>query len=652
MVEVIFPILRPLDRGWRYLKMDDDLLAFVSGFESEQAAKKKAKSSKSTKEKSRKTTADEDVVKDNTKVSLTDLTDVLKEDVGFANLKKRVDEISGASTKSNSKSGSSVEVVAAPLPTHEQAKLEREAAFALSAQDANKWIPVIKANRKAAHLEFGPKLTQSARVDLIEDAELTPKTPFEAKLAGLLKANGMDSEEGLIKAEQLEMNKMTVEEVEKRYEELAKKRALLFFAEKKHRQQAKIKSKCFRKVVKKEQERKLQKDIESSGASLTKEELREEFVKAEMDRIRERMTLKTRKANQWAHSLLQKRKLEQGSREAVLQQIRDKDRLREEIYGKAKDLLVPSDEDVDSEMEETHTTFDYLNDDFEGEDGEEKEEEEEEETRKIQVVKKRKVTSKRQKVEEDDFELDSDNDNEAGKEMDEIFDFKNENGAKNSEDDNTGATGRRRFAPKDPLNDIQDEMLPRKTSTKKPLELLTTTNPAKSGNPASKKQSKSDLFKLADDEAPQASIIKKAFEADDVFQQFAEAKAAEVEADAPKMIDVTLPGWGSWGGVGLEVAKGKVFQHEPGVVNPEERRDAKLSHVIIHERHSRRADKLSVSKVPYPFKTREEYEKHMAKPVGREWNSTSNFTKAIQPRVEAKAGAIIEPIKLPKSSNK
>lgn len=48
------------------------------------------------------------------------------------------------------------------------------------------------------------------------------------------------------------------------------------------------------------------------------------------------------------------------------------------------------------------------------------------------------------------------------------------------------------------------------------------------------------------------SIIKEAFAGDDIIADFLKDKKKQEEAGKPKVVDLTLPGWGDWGGVGLK----------------------------------------------------------------------------------------------------
>lgn len=53
-------------------------------------------------------------------------------------------------------------------------------------------------------------------------------------------------------------------------------------------------------------------------------------------------------------------------------------------------------------------------------------------------------------------------------------------------------------------------------------------------------------------ERDQKQMIKEAFAGDDVIRDFLKEKREAVEASKPKDMDLTLPGWGEWGGLGLK----------------------------------------------------------------------------------------------------
>ena len=47
-------------------------------------------------------------------------------------------------------------------------------------------------------------------------------------------------------------------------------------------------------------------------------------------------------------------------------------------------------------------------------------------------------------------------------------------------------------------------------------------------------------------------MIEEAFAGDDVIRDFLKEKREAMEASKPKDLDLTLPGWGEWGGMGLK----------------------------------------------------------------------------------------------------
>ncbi len=53
-------------------------------------------------------------------------------------------------------------------------------------------------------------------------------------------------------------------------------------------------------------------------------------------------------------------------------------------------------------------------------------------------------------------------------------------------------------------------------------------------------------------------LIREAFAGDNVVEEeFEAAKAALVDTETVKDKDITLPGWGAWGGVGADTTKQK-----------------------------------------------------------------------------------------------
>ena len=55
---------------------------------------------------------------------------------------------------------------------------------------------------------------------------------------------------------------------------------------------------------------------------------------------------------------------------------------------------------------------------------------------------------------------------------------------------------------------------------------------------------------------------------------------------------------------------------------------------------------MQVSSLPWPYTSREHFEKSHCTPIGRHWNSELTFHQLVRPKVTTKMGTIIEPIRL------
>jgi U3 small nucleolar RNA-associated protein 14 len=162
----------------------------------------------------------------------------------------------------------------------------------------------------------------------------------------------------------------------------------------------------------------------------------------------------------------------------------------------------------------------------------------------------------------------------------------------------------------------------------------------------------------------QAHLMQKSddVENDDDDDSFAKEKARIEEEEDPtrrirkeKEMKVSK-GWGEWAGEGVKApgawntkkltALPKKLQ--PPLAKPTNKRpraDAKKPNVIISEKRiSKLADKYMIKTVPYPYTTREEYERSLQGGVGREWNVTDSFKDLTRPEIYARAGKIIQPL--------
>ncbi|KDN40574.1 hypothetical protein RSAG8_08046, partial [Rhizoctonia solani AG-8 WAC10335] len=152
-----------------------------------------------------------------------------------------------------------------------------------------------------------------------------------------------------------------------------------------------------------------------------------------------------------------------------------------------------------------------------------------------------------------------------------------------------------------------------------------------------------------DDKAPaafkQRELVAMAFAGDNVVEDFAAEKRRVIEEDAPKEVDTTLTGWGSWGGRGTKKqALRPNFIKKVAGVDASKRADAGKKNVIISEKKDKKAAKYLVKDLPYPYTSKEQFARSMATPIGTEWNTRVAHQRAVLPRVVKKMGTVIDPL--------
>lgn len=140
----------------------------------------------------------------------------------------------------------------------------------------------------------------------------------------------------------LKQSNLTVEEVAQRRGELRKMRELMFRAEVKAKRIGKIKSKTYRRIKRKERER-LGEKVDEMGEDGEGGE--EERMKREVDRAKERATLRHKNTGKWAKAMGRKEGMGIEGRREIEEMLSRGEKLRRRIAGKGSD-------DDDSEDEE------------------------------------------------------------------------------------------------------------------------------------------------------------------------------------------------------------------------------------------------------------------------------------------------------------
>ncbi|KAL0993969.1 hypothetical protein UPYG_G00116250 [Umbra pygmaea] len=623
-----------------------------------------------------------------------------------------------------------------PLNRKEAEQIQREVAFEKTSKLVSGWEHVVNQNQRAEQLVFPLKqeLSGPKRMEHVVSG-WKAQTPLEKEIFSLLHANNQPVHDVVLTAgEESSIKAMSLEEAKLRRAELQKFRALQSYYEAKAKRQKKIKSKTYHKI----QHKVLRKDYLKHFDELLKTDpdaALEELNKAELSRMKERMTLKHQNSGKWAKSRAIMAKYDEGARKAMQQQLE----VNKDLTLK---LVIPTDEDEEDEEESVEALPSFVNDaepivdavnpwmrgklstepalqeesnDMEtsgarpGNVQAEEEanhlqevEEEVEETEEEAILRGFEERRKMRRVEDvevtpmfvgDNKELpaekaeaievsDDDDDNDNEEEEAEISTFTRlfQGLVKNHVDSpaETAKMGASICVGQDESPTMLDEGLVR-VMAPEDLELLsqgdaslmTTSAPrieqtdsqSETQHAGEKKRKimidpnevltkeakviKVPFAPTAVDDVEgmeeQRVIIKEAFAGDDVVSDFLKDKEKQEEARKPKDLDLTLPGWGEWGGIGLKPSNRK-RRFLVQAAEPTPRRDLKLPNVIFSEKRDSSIARLQVCQLPFPFRHPKEFEHVICSPIGHTWNTQNAVQKITAPKVMTKLGTIIEPM--------
>ncbi|KAJ7590843.1 Utp14-domain-containing protein [Mycena floridula] len=596
-------------------------------------------------------------------------------------------------------SSSKARTLTAPLPQRTQERLDREAAYEQTKEEVDKWKATMKRIQEAEHLSFPLQAKPAGRVSNLElTAKFKPTTALESSVDALLKSAKL-REEDIEQTEDsmLQMNNLTVEE-------LRKMRELMFRAEIKAKRVAKIKSKTYRKIKRKERERLGEK---ADGD----EETEEGKMKRDVDRAKERATLRHKNTGKWAKHMKGREGWDEQGRKGIEEMLDRGERLRRKIAGRDSDQSEDDEENEDDEEEVSPETirqraFDEL-DQLDAEDKVDapaKGSVFEMKFMKDAMARQQQGTD-RLKWEVRAVEDEGSGDNvvsRTGGRM--VFNPTPQPVASSSKtveptepvgsadiappsppqlkksllsaapetsnpwlvdrDPQSAAKGRKKneiIVNKD-SKDADKSKNKLKKQTKK-LEVEKSRSQADatveismskvlSTETVSAKDTDSDIASEVEEQEKmltqkgkgkgvkgfeQRDLVAFAFAGDNVTKNFAEAKRQEIAADAPKEIDVTIPGWGSWG------VKGRFIKKVAGI-DPTSRADHNKTHVIISEKRDKKAAKYMVKDLPYPYTSKAQFDRRMEQPLGVEWNTRIGFQRGTLPKVVKRMGTVIDPL--------
>ncbi|KAG1879616.1 small-subunit processome [Suillus tomentosus] len=699
-------------------------------------------------------------VRGSTALKLDDLLAPLASSSALTTLKKSIKVLTSTSNKTKT--------LSAPLPQRAQERLDREAAYEQTKDEVDKWSATMKRIKQAEHLSFPLQAQSEGRVSNLElAAKFKPSNELESAVDNLLKSAQLRDQD-IAGTEALKMAHLSVEEVAARRAELRMMRELAFRADKKAKRIAKIKSKAYRRIRKKQRERL---GGEEGDADVDVEDA-EARLKAEVERARERATLRHKTTGKWAKAMQGREELDVDQRQAIGEMLERGEKLRRRIQGEmsgdeseenesddeeqdvetikqgafeelamlnASDVLPP---DIGSKSvfnmkfmrdaaERQTREADTAADDFLKEMGGVEQESDDDacgdravtEGPSVQRVGGRVVyhpgtipytkpidshASETSSVTLQSADLVQDSPKSLNfisspiissptqesnpwlvtssssgpsRKRSEVLVQKGSDALAKSTNKlkkriAKGGEEKERIQDDAVLEIDADNVLTALEPASTPAVINTKHKPKAKGK--GKEQPKNDSVAVqispadADDSDghsevdeqertlerkrkggkgkgvtafKQRELVSLAFAGDNVVQAFEDLKQSEIEADAPREVDTTLPGWGSWGGTGT-----KKFPPRPNLikkiagVEPSSRADYKKAHVIISEKRDKKAAKYLVKELPYPYTSHAQYARSMDIPVGAEWNTRVGFQRGTLPRVVKKMGTVIEPL--------
>jgi U3 small nucleolar RNA-associated protein 14 len=155
----------------------------------------------------------------------------------------------------------------------------------------------------------------------------------------------------------------------------------------------------------------------------------------------------------------------------------------------------------------------------------------------------------------------------------------------------------------------------------------------------------------------QEELVRRAFAAPteaELEEELNQEKDALKDKDDPtRKVETAqvVKGWGSWAGEGVVAPKHKSKfpkDLEPPIKKKMEHtskhKKDPLKRVILNDRRIKKSIKFQIPYVPYPYRSREEYEQAMAGAIGREWNITGAVKSMSRPEILTTKGRIIKPL--------
>ena len=559
-----------------------------------------------------------------------------------------------------------------------------------------------------------------------------PTTGIEKTVDSLLKASGMDSDRKIKKKEESELMKMKTidpEELRRRRKELQKMRALMTYVtsfshhshshshplslshtlthtqryeEQKNKRIKKIKSKLYRKIKKKKKKRdeeKAQKLLWETNPELAREKQEAE----ERKRIKLRMTQKHRQTSAWMKKTLKRGGgATKGSKQAVLEQLQEREKLHRAIMNRPgsssnQDDEEDEDEDEDKNMSDVDRVKSLLTE-IQSDSSTMKQKE-----KGLFGMKFMQNSMEKQRLAalEKAKALLQDVEGSTKTKVTTNPDGKKRFGGKNISKVSSSSSSLTKKEKEQVENLIlESQTQASKTTTHRNQfdipEIAVATdsnNPWLTSSQSSKAKSRTrtkahegrrnDVITVEDDvvdvtsvtnelkekssdekkDQEQKSLIQQAFVGAGVNEESflkEKEKLIDRQLDDETVVEPQMAGWGSWTGEGVTLSKkaksrkrrkerrAEMEKQDKRRKIASRRKDAGKKTVIISEKRDKKAAQFTVKQVPYPFKSRAQYEASLRRAIGGELNTSLVVDRETRPEVYTRAGVIITPARLPR----
>ncbi|KAM7380962.1 hypothetical protein PAMP_004226 [Pampus punctatissimus] len=581
--------------------------------------------------------------------------------------------------------------VESPLSKQQSERIQRDVAFQKAAAEVTRWKSLIQQNQRAEQLVF-PLQREASGPRPMERVVTGWKahTPLEQEVFALLSANKQPIHDPILTpAEEASLRAMSLEDAKIRRAELQKARALQSYYEAKARRERKIKSKKYHKVQNKAKRKEFLKKFDDMVKADPAAAL-QELNRIELDRMQERMSLKHQNSGKWAKSKAIMAKYDEGARKAMQQQLE----VNKELTQKLVTPLSNEGEEEEVAEAEVEVLPEFVNDAERGLNssnpwmrgklseepvetekndtveltaaGEEEQQEEEEvvETEEEALLRQFDSRRKQRQAQEADYDdEDEDEVQERKKEEEELTEFtslyrgmadaeaeQDEEGIRTEED--VELLGQEESAAdEDPAEPPTAQSPPlgsqkagKNRKRKRGIELKKVLTKEARVIQVPLAPTVEDSEEESEERLDQRGLIKEAFAGDDVVSDFLKEKRQQEDAGKPKVVDLTLPGWGEWGGTGLKLSRSKRRRFRIKTAPPPPRKDQALPSVIISEARNSSISLHQVNSLPCPFQNHAQFEGTIRCPLGRTWNTEHTVKKITKPRVVTQLGAIIEPM--------